>query len=227
MKYAKYFLLTLAVIVLDQAVKLLVHFNMEPGDYFRVFGDWFKIYYTLNEGMAFGWKIAGEYGKLVLTLFRIMAMFIIAWYLYHLAKKQVHQGFLWCIALILGGAIGNVLDSTFYGILLDNAPASAPTPWFHGQVVDMFYFDICHCKLPEWLPEFLGGGTIYPLWPIFNIADAAIFMGVLFILIFQGKFFKKMKNNPSDESTPANSKASETETTSDKLPGEDSEIKRS
>ena len=95
------------------------------------------------------------------------------------------------MALILGGAIGNVLDSTFYGILLDNAPYSSSTPWFHGQVVDMFYIDIWEGILPNWIP-FLGG-QYYSLWPIFNIADASIFCGVAVILIFQKKFF------PSDE----------------------------
>lgn len=152
-----------------------------------IFGDWFKLHYTENPGMAFGLKIAGNYGKLVLSVFRMFAMAGIAFYLYHLAKKKVPSGLLWCIALILGGAIGNVVDSTFYGVFLNNAPEGSPTPWFHGQVIDMFYVDICNCWIPEWLP--IIGGQFYPLWPIFNVADASIFVGVAFILIFQRKFF--------------------------------------
>ncbi|PTB90673.1 lipoprotein signal peptidase, partial [Marivirga lumbricoides] len=124
MKYYKYFFLALAVIVLDQAVKLFVHFNMELGanGQITVFGDWFKLYYTLNPGMAFGMQFGSEFGKLGLSLFRLVAMFFIAYYLYRLAKDDTHPGVLWSLALILGGAMGNVLDSTFYGVLLDNAP---------------------------------------------------------------------------------------------------------
>jgi signal peptidase II len=117
----------------------------------------------------------------------------IAYYLYHIAKKGAHPGLLWCIALILGGAIGNVVDSVFYGVFLNNAPYGAPTPWFHGQVIDMFYFDIWEGYLPQWLP--IIGGEYYSFWPIFNIADASIFVGVAIILIFQKKFLKEGQTN--------------------------------
>ncbi len=189
-KYYKYYLLTLGVIVLDQIVKLLVHFKMDfgyPGQ-IRIFDDWFKLYYTTNPGMAFGFELGSPYGKLILSLFRIIAMIAISIYLYRLAKKEMAPGMLWCIALILGGAIGNVIDSTFYGVLLNNAPDGASTPWFHGQVIDMFYIDIWEGRLPEWIPIF--GGEHYAFWPIFNIADAAIFIGVCVILIWQKRFFK-------------------------------------
>ena len=192
MKYYKYFLLSLGVIFLDQIVKLLVHFNMYIGEEFPVIPglDFFKIHYTVNPGMAFGWEIGGDYGKLFLTLFRLVAMVGIAWYLIRLAKKDTHPGMLWSIALILGGAIGNVIDSTFYGILIDgNVIHDAPMAWFHGQVIDMFYIDICYCYFPEWVPVF--GGQRHALWPIFNIADASIFVGVAIILIGQKKFFKE------------------------------------
>jgi signal peptidase II len=186
---AKYFLLTLLVILVDQGVKLLVHFNMDLGlaGQVKVFDDWFKLHYTLNPGMAFGLELGSENGKLFLTVFRIGAGIAIAYYLVFLHKKSVKEGLLWSMALILGGAIGNVLDSTFYGVILDNAPYGSSTPWFHGQVVDMFYIDIWEGVLPSWIP-FLGG-QYYSLWPIFNIADASIFCGVAFILIFQKKFF--------------------------------------
>ncbi len=197
--YFKYYLLTIGVIVLDQIVKLLVHFYMDFGyaGQIRVFGDWFKLYYTTNPGMAFGFELGSQYGKLILSTFRIGAMFVIGYYLYKLAKKGMHPGLLWSIALILGGAIGNVIDSTFYGVFLGNAPYDAVTPWFHGQVIDMFYIDIWEGRLPDWIPVF--GGEDYAFWPIFNIADSAIFVGVSIILIMQKSFFKESNG----ESTPA------------------------
>lgn len=185
----RYFLLTLLVIVVDQAVKLLVHFNMEMGfiGQIKVIGDWFKLHYVLNPGMAFGMQIGHEYGKLILSAFRLLAMVGIGYYLVRLAQRGAHPGLLWCVAAILGGAIGNVIDSTFYGVFLNNAPTDAPTPWFHGQVIDMFFFDLWEGIIPEWVP--LWGGTYYST-PIFNVADASIFLGVMIILVFQGAFFK-------------------------------------
>ena len=170
---------------------MLVHYNMDPGiaGQILIFDNWFKLHYTLNPGMAFGMQIASEHGKLILTIFRLIAVSGIAYYLYYLARKGVPQGLIWCIALILGGAIGNVIDSTFYGVLLNNAPFDAPTPWFHGQVIDMFYVDIWEGRVAEWIPIF--GGDYMALWPIFNIADASIFVGVGVILIMQKVFFKE------------------------------------
>lgn len=195
MKYTKFYLLSLGVIILDQVVKLLVHYNMEMGlaGQIPVFGEWFKLHYTLNPGMAFGMELGSEYGKLILTLFRLVAMVGIGYYLYYLAKKRVHPGLVWCVALILGGAIGNVIDSTFYGVLLENAPYNASTPWFHGQVVDMFYIDIWEGRVAEWVP--VWGGQHIALWPIFNIADASIFVGVTIILLFQRRFFDDSKSD--------------------------------
>lgn len=204
MKYYKYYLLSLAIIAIDQFVKLYVHYTMDfglPGQ-IPVFGDWFKLHYTLNPGMAFGMQLGSEYGKLALTLFRLVAMVGIAYYLYFLAQKRVHPGLLWCVALILGGAIGNVIDSTFYGVFLDNAPYGSSTPWFHGQVVDMFYIDIWEGRVADWVPVF--GGDYMALWPIFNIADASIFVGVTFILVFQKNFFSDA-HEEQDKQAPSNS----------------------
>jgi len=197
-KYTKYFLLTFFLIALDQIVKLWVHFNMEMGiaGQIEVFGEWFKLYYTLNPGMAFGMQFGSEYGKLGLSLFRLVAMFFIAYYLYKLAKEKTHPGVLWSMAAVLAGAIGNLIDSMFYGVWLDNAPYNAISPWFHGQVVDMFYIDIWEGRVADWIP--LWGGDYISLWPIFNIADAAIFCGVAVILIFQKKFFKAVKKETTD-----------------------------
>ncbi|RUA27997.1 MAG: lipoprotein signal peptidase [Bacteroidetes bacterium] len=194
MKYAKYFLFSFLLIAIDQAVKIWVHTNMEMGiaGQIEVFGEWFKLYYTLNPGMAFGMQFGSEYGKLGLSLFRLVAMFFIAYYLYKLAKEKTHPGVLWSMAAVLAGAIGNLIDSIFYGVWLDNAPYNAISPWFHGQVVDMFYIDIWEGRVAEWIP--LWGGDYISLWPIFNVADASIFCGVAVILIFQKKFFKAVKN---------------------------------
>ncbi|MCH7409580.1 lipoprotein signal peptidase [Belliella sp. DSM 111904] len=191
MKYLKYFGIALGVILLDQIVKLLVHYQMDfgtPGQ-IKIFGDWFKLHYTTNPGMAFGMQLGSEYGKLILTSFRLIAMFGIGYYLYYIIQKKMHVGYIVCIAMILGGAIGNLVDSVFYGVWLNNAPYNAPTPWLHGQVVDMFYVDIWEGYIPDWVP--LWGGSYTALWPIFNIADASIFVGVAIILIFQSKFFKE------------------------------------
>lgn len=158
----------------------------------KLIGDWFKLHYTLNPGMAFGIQWGTDYGKLILTLFRIVAMTGIGYYLYYMAKtEKAHPGFLWCVALILGGAVGNVIDSTFYGILLNNTPYNAPFDLFHGQVIDMIYVDIWEGHLPSWIP--FWGDKYMALWPIFNIADSAIFIGVSIILIRQGVFFKEVE----------------------------------
>lgn len=189
MKYWKFYLLSLIVILIDQAVKLIVHYNMEmglPGE-IHLIGDWAKLHYTLNPGMAFGVELGSDYGKLMLTLFRLVAMFGIGYYLYYLVNHHAPTGLVWCIALILGGAVGNLIDSTFYGVWFDNAPYGSSTPWFHGQVIDMFYLDIWEGIVPHWIP--LLGGKPMSLWPIFNVADAAIFIGVLLILFNQKHFF--------------------------------------
>ena len=198
MKYSKYFLLTLLVIIIDQSTKLAVHHNMALNSEFSVLGDWFRIHYILNSGMAFGLKLDWEYGKLLLTLFRMLAMVGIGYYLIMLINKQVPKGLCWCIALILGGAIGNLIDSVFYGVWLDNAPWDAITPWFHGQVVDMLYFPIIQTTLPDWVP--LWGGENFEFFrPIFNIADSSIFIGVALILIFQKKFFPEKSKSTITE----------------------------
>lgn len=192
-KYIKYFGIAFLVIAIDQVVKMLVHFEMDfgtPGQ-IPVFGDWFKLHYTTNPGMAFGMELGSEYGKMILTSFRLVAMVGIGFYLAHIIDKKNHPVYTLCIAMILGGAIGNLVDSIFYGVWLNNAPYNATTPWFHGQVVDMFYFDIWEGYIPDWVP--LWGGSYTALWPIFNIADASIFIGVAIILIFQNRFFPEKK----------------------------------
>ncbi|HEY3403527.1 MAG TPA: lipoprotein signal peptidase [Ohtaekwangia sp.] len=213
MKILKYFILAFIVILIDQASKLLVHEHMYLHQEINVLGDWFRLHYLLNPGMAFGIRWNNEFGKLALTVFRIGAMFGIGYYLWKMATKSAHSGFLWCLALILGGAVGNVVDSTFYGVFLQNHPANSPTPWFHGQVIDMLYFPIFDYVWPEWVP-FVGGTYFEFFSPVFNIADSSIFIGVVIILIFQRRFFgeKDHDQNPVEVPTVENTETSETPT---------------
>jgi len=185
----KFLFLTLILILLDQAIKLWMYYDVLPNHYGEIdlIPDFFKLHYVENKGMAFGMELGGEYGKLILTTFRLGAMVGICWYLVHLAQRNAHSGLLWSIAAVLGGAIGNVIDSTFYGVFLNNAPMGVSTPWFHGQVIDMFYAIGLDGQYPDWIP-FIGGD--YNTTPIFNFADACIFCGVVSILIFQQRFFE-------------------------------------
>jgi len=185
----KFLFLTLILILLDQAIKLWMYYDVLPNHYGEIdlIPDFFKLHYVENKGMAFGMELGGEYGKLILTTFRLGAMVGICWYLVHLAQRNAHSGLLWSIAAVLGGAIGNVIDSTFYGVFLNNAPMGVSTPWFHGQVIDMFYAIGLDGQYPDWIP-FIGGD--YNTTPIFNFADSCIFCGVVSILIFQQRFFE-------------------------------------
>lgn len=204
MKYWKYYLVALLVIVIDQVSKWAVHTYMQPGlpGEIPVFGDWFKLHYILNPGMAFGVELPPPYGKILLTSFRLIAVgFII--HLIHKHWRTAVPGLLACGGLILGGAIGNLIDSIFYGVIYNNAPFNAPTPWLHGQVIDMLYADIYEGFLPQSWP--LVGGTHLSLWPIFNIADSAIFVGVVLILLNQNRFFThpaEVQRPVADEAVP-------------------------
>lgn len=185
---ARYLIFSVLLIAVDQLSKLLVYKYMQPGfsGQILLIGNWLKLHYVLNPGMAFGMQLGHEYGKLFLTLFRLLAMVAIGWYLVHLARTGASKGLLWALSMILAGAVGNVVDSTFYGVLLDNAPYGSPTPWFHGQVIDMIFVDFWEGFIPDWVP--VWGGQYYST-PIFNIADSCIFLGVCSILMFQGHFY--------------------------------------
>jgi len=214
MKIARYYLLSLGVIFLDQLVKLLVHFYMDLGisGELIVINDWFRLHYLLNPGMAFGLQIEAEYGKMLLSIFRLLAIIGIGYYLYYQTKKGVHPGMSWSLALIFGGAIGNAIDSTFYGVLLNNAPPNVPTPWFHGQVIDMLYFPLIEGTFPHWMPV-IGGDYFQFFRPVFNIADASIFIGVSIILIFQKRFLAKLQNR--EETTDMNGQQNDMDEPSD------------
>ncbi len=196
MKPYKYFLIALIVIVIDQASKLLVYKYMYIHQEVNVLGEWFRLHYLLNPGMAFGIRWDNEFGKLALTIFRIGAMGGIGYYLVQSVRKNSHTGFLVCLSLILGGAIGNVIDSMFYGVFLNNAPLESPIQWFHGQVIDMLFFPLMEFSWPQWVPG-VGGEYFLFFSPVFNIADSSIFVGVVSILIFQKRFFPHAEKKES------------------------------
>ncbi len=187
---------------------------MELGEEIPVIGDLFKIHFIENKGAAFGLtvghllsavgiSVSPETSKLILSLFSIVAVIAIGYVLYKMSSHKSPLPFF--VALIFGGAMGNIIDRTFYGVIFESIN-SYEGGLFHGRVVDMFYFDIWRGYLPGWIP--FAGGTWYSLWPIFNIADSAISVGIVVILFFQGKFFKmdeKAKASPTVESGSSSS----------------------
>lgn len=200
----KALLVIFLVLLVDQVIKVYIKTTMMLDESFPIFGDFLRsearIYFTENEGMAFGWKFAGEYGKLFLSLFRIIAVAGIGWYMYDLIKKKAHKGFIISIALIFAGALGNIIDSAFYGLLFSEStqmqvaefmPEEGGYAGFlHGRVVDMFYFPLIRGHFPDWFPVW-GGDEFIFFRPIFNFADVSITVGVLTILIFQKRFFAR------------------------------------
>lgn len=171
---------------------------MYLGQEFRVLGDWFIIHFTENNGMAFGMEFGGDYGKLFLSTFRIVAIAFLAWYLYSLTKKKAHPGYTACIALIFAGAIGNIIDSVFYGVIFSDSinqiaeifpEGGGYADLLHGRVVDMFYFPIIEGHFPAWFPIW-GSEEFIFFRPVFNLADSAITVGVFLIIIFQKRFFE-------------------------------------
>lgn len=201
----KYFALAIVIILIDQTSKLLVQKYMYLHQEITLLGFadgryGFKLHYLLNPGMAFGIRWDSEFGKLALTSFRIVAMFGIAYYLVRATQKKIHNGFLFALSLILGGAVGNVIDSTFYGVLFNNQPFESVTPWFHGQVIDMLFFPLFDFVWPEWVPYF-GGSDFLFFSPVFNIADSSIFIGVAAILIYQKRFFPEAHEHEPEVKT--------------------------
>jgi signal peptidase II len=186
------------VVIADQISKIWVKTNMVLGQEIPLLGNRVLLHFTENNGMAFGYELGGEYGKVILTSFRILASAGILWYLHHLIKTGAPRGLVLSITLILAGAIGNIIDSAFYGVIFTESYFSTATmfpaeggysSFLHGRVVDMLYFPVIQGHYPDWVP-FRGGDSFIFFRPVFNIADSAITTGVAITLIFYRKYFK-------------------------------------
>jgi len=208
-------IVVLLILIVDQSLKIWVKTHMPLSydwDQYHTMltqydkgirpmgGDWFQVYFVENKGMAWGWELGGDWGKMALTLFRLIAVVAGVFILRNFIRKKYHRGFILCAALIFAGALGNLIDSMFYGMIFNEStrlhvaslfPSKGYAGFLHGKVVDMLYFPIIKEKtLPSWLP-FWGGEQFTFFSPVFNIADAAISVGVIAILLFQKRFFKK------------------------------------
>jgi signal peptidase II len=196
------------IIIVDQSLKIWIKTSYPFGPVINVMGfPWFRLYFIENKGMAWGWEFGGDWGKMILTLFRLIAVIFGTWYLGKIVKQQYSKGFIVCAALIYAGALGNLIDSMFYGMIFEESayshvakifPHHGYAGFLHGRVVDMLYFPMVRSHFPSWFP-FVGGGDFEFFSPIFNIADASISAGVITLLIFQKRFFKK---NTGKESSP-------------------------
>ncbi|MBQ0048106.1 MAG: lipoprotein signal peptidase [Prevotellaceae bacterium] len=198
-KYILFSSIFIAVLVIDQIIKVSVKTGMYLGEHIEI-TSWFSLVFVENNGMAFGWEIWG--GKLFLTLFRIIAVSGIAWFIYKEIKRRRSMGYLLCLTLIAAGAAGNIIDCLFYGLIFNNPPypqVAEFQPWgygygdfLYGRVVDMFYFPLIEWDMPEGVP-FYGGQHCVFFSPIFNFADAAISCGIIALLLFYRKQISELK----------------------------------
>ena len=194
------FFIIFLVLVCDQVLKIWIKTNFKIGDNMEIF-PWFHLHFVENKGMAFGLQLGGEYGKLALSVFRIVAVFGIGYFLKRLIKDpKTSWGLVASLSFILAGAIGNIIDSTFYGLIFSDSMGKIAqflpveggyASLLHGKVVDMLYFPFYEGFLPESVP-FMGGDYFIFFRPVFNIADSAITTGVLFIILFQRSFFAEL-----------------------------------
>ena len=183
-KGKKLLILGAALVIIDQVVKVLVKTNMSIGEHFNVLGNWFQILFIENEGMAFGMKFGGAIGKYLLTFFRICLFAALAWWISRLLKKEsVPTGVLVGLTLIAAGALGNIIDCLFYGLIF-----TPHMPFMQGRVVDMLYFPLIDTTWPQWLP-WIGGKPFTFFDPVFNIADSCVTVGAFYLILFQWKFF--------------------------------------
>lgn len=202
MKYSKgkgAVCIVILLLLLDQLLKIWIKTHLELHESIEI-TPWFYLCFTENPGMAFGIEVIG---KLFLSIFRIVAVGFIGYYLYSLVKKNYPFGFIACISLILAGAMGNIIDSVFYGVIFDHSYGQVATlfpegggyaGWLHGKVVDMFYFPLIETTWPDWLPIW-GGQEFIFFRPIFNLADSAICVGVFLLLLFYRNTLSKSLGN--------------------------------
>ena len=206
-------LIILLVVIADQALKLWIKTHYHLNESHKVMGSGFQLYFVENPGMAYGWKFGGNWGKLALTVFRMVAVVFGTWYLGRIIKQKYHKWFIFCAALVYAGALGNLIDSCFYGLLFDKGMLFDHTfneyssynglatisghgyaSFLHGNVVDMLYFPLIRGHFPSWIPVW-GKEEFEFFRPIFNLADASISTGVISILLFQKRFFKQRNSN--------------------------------
>lgn len=210
MSRANYLILLVTVIlIIDQASKFWVKTHMQIGDEFPILGlSWARIHFVENEGMAFGWQIPAAYGKLILSLFRVGAIVFLVYLIRQMLQAGASTSLVTCFGLILAGAVGNVIDSALYGLIFSASPyhgglaeflpeAGGYAGFLHGKVVDMLYFPMVQTNWPAWMP-FVGGDSFLFFRPVFNVADSAITVGVIILLLFHRSFFTQ---NPEEAKT--------------------------
>jgi signal peptidase II len=200
-------LMIFLIILVDQILKFWIKLHFVYGDGFDLLGfSWAKIQFVENEGMAFGWLLGGKMGKLLLTSFRMLAVPAGVYYIYYLIKRNYHPGLIFAVGLIVAGALGNLIDSIFYGVIFSHSYGQIATLFppdggygelLHGRVVDMFYFPLVQTTWPRWIP-IIGGSELSFFQYIFNVADSAISIGVFCILIFNKKFLQTPLSSKSD-----------------------------
>ena len=200
----------MAVLLIDQVSKFIVKTEMALDESIPVFGEWFYIHFIENPGMAFGLEFGGETGKLLLSLFRIVAVIGLSIYLAKIIREKAPGGLVVSVALILAGALGNIIDSAFYGLIFSESLPFSSVPaeflpedggyagFLHGRVVDMLYFPIIDTNLPEWVPIW-GGERFQFFRPVFNVADSAITVGVVLIILNQKRFFAENQHPEEDQ----------------------------
>ena len=183
---------------------------MYLGQEHSLFGDWFIIHFTENNGMAFGMEFGGNYGKLFLSVFRIIFVIGIIWYLYKITRTKYDNLYVITLSLIIAGALGNLIDSAFYGLIFNSSEyqvaelfpfSGGYSSFLHGKVVDMLYFPIIEGHFPNWFP-FWGGQEFIFFRPIFNISDSSISIGVFLWIIFQKRFMKSIEKKTDPEVQP-------------------------
>lgn len=193
------------LLLIDQSIKFAVKTHMELGQSIRI-TDWFYIYFTENAGMAFGWKL---FGKMFLSVFRIIASGVLLWLICKIARGRYPIGFLLCMGAIFAGAVGNIIDSIFYGVFFTHSHGQVAqflpqgggyAPWLHGKVVDMFYFPLIEGVWPSWFPV-VGGESFVFFSPIFNFADACISVGVFVLILFYSRPFNSLLHFSKTDST--------------------------
>lgn len=203
------FLVIFIILVADQILKIWIKTHFYLGQEQKVIGDWFILHFVENRGMAFGFEFAGRYGKVILTLFRLVAASAIMYYLLKLIKKDIPTGLVISIAMIFTGAVGNIIDSTFYGMIFSDSygrvaeflpEGGGYETFLHGSVVDMFFFPIIKGTWPSWSPINAGEPFLF-FRPVFNIADSSITIGISIILLFYRKVFNELEHKKEEESS--------------------------